>query len=506
MLATWPAHSRHDPKCPCHPSNPRFMRVNAPLRQINERGAMMPLQAEPVLTSPHARGLPEAWVEAASRRLPRYTSYPTARSFRPVDADALAEIDQAVRRDRPDQRLSAYVHIPFCRRLCWYCGCHTSVAHDYRRIAEFHRVLLDEVDLWADRLGERDGLAHLHFGGGSPNALSPDDFARLVERIGTRLGLRPGAEVAVELDPALLSTAFAHAAGAAGVTRASLGVQTFDPDVQARINRIQDYDRVAGAVGDLRASGIAAINLDLMYGLPGQTPENVAAGTQQALSLQPDRLAVFGYAHVPWMKKHQEMIRQDELAGVTGRWDQATAIDEILVGAGYVRIGLDHYARPDDALTRAAVAGRLRRNFQGYTDDVADALVPIGPSSIGLLDDRFIQNAPAQNHWRAAIAEGRLPISRQLCLSADDHLRAAVIERLMCDLHVDVEAQCRAHGVESDGLDAALAVAAPLTALGLCRIEGRNLSIPETARHLMRVVAACFDADLPDPARASAAV
>jgi oxygen-independent coproporphyrinogen-3 oxidase len=467
---------------------------------------MTPQPAELDLRPPPSRGLPEAWAEAAGRRLPRYTSYPTARSFRPVDADALAEINQAVRRDRPDQRLSAYVHIPFCRRLCWYCGCHTSVVHDYRRIAEFHQVLLDEVDLWADQLGARDGLVHLHFGGGSPNALNPADFARLVERIGTRLGLRPGAEVAVELDPALLSTEFAQAAGAAGVTRASLGVQTFDPDVQARINRIQDYGRVAGAVGDLRAAGIAAINLDLMYGLPGQTPENVAATARQALSLNPDRLAVFGYAHVPWMKKHQEMIREDELAGVTGRWDQAAAMDEILVGAGYVRIGLDHYARPDDALTRAAVAGRLRRNFQGYTDDVADALVPIGPSSIGFLDDRFIQNAPAQNHWRQAIAEGRLPVSRQLGLSPDDHLRATVIERLMCDLRVDVEALCRAHGVGADGLDAALAAAAPLAALGLCRIDGRSVSIPEPARHLMRVVAACFDADLPDPARASAAV
>ncbi|MBN8553056.1 MAG: oxygen-independent coproporphyrinogen III oxidase [Caulobacterales bacterium] len=467
---------------------------------------MTPLPPTPAMRPPHARRLPDAWAEAAGRRLPRYTSYPTARSFGPVDAHDPDEIDRAVRLNRPGQRLSAYVHVPFCRRLCWYCGCHTSVVHDYRRVAEFHRVLLDEVDLWANRIGEHGGLAHLHFGGGSPNALSPEDFAQLVARIGSRLDLRPGAEVAVELDPALLSSEFAQAAGAAGVTRASLGVQTFDPDVQARINRIQDYDRVAAAVSDLRQAGVDAINLDLMYGLPGQTPANVAATAEQALSLRPDRLAVFGYAHVPWMKKHQDMIHQEELAGVSGRWDQAVAIDSVLTAAGYVRIGLDHYARADDALTQAAISGRLRRNFQGYTDDAADTLIPIGPSSIGTLEDRFIQNAPAQNQWRDAIAAGRLPVSRRLNLSADDHLRAAVIERLMCDLRVDVEAQCRAHGFAPNSLDAALALATPLTALGLCRIEGRSIGIPEPARHLMRVVAACFDSDLPDPARASAAV
>jgi len=466
----------------------------------------IPSSAEAVRERRASTSLPPEWAEPAARRLPRYTSYPTARDFRAVDHPAYAEIEAMVSADRPERRLSAYVHVPFCRRLCWYCGCNTSVVHDYQRVAEFHRTALDEIDLWTARLGEHDGLAHLHFGGGSPNALAPDDLVRLIERLSDRLSLRSCAEVALELDPALMTGDFAQAAGAAGVTRASLGVQTFDPDVQARINRIQPFDRVAQAVCELREAGVTAINFDLMYGLPAQTPDNVATTAELALDLRPDRLAVFGYAHVPWMKKHQKMIQEDALADVAGRWNQAAAIDAVLIQAGYVRIGLDHYARPEDPLARAAAAGRLRRNFQGYTDDPADVLVPIGPSSIGQFEDGFVQNATALHHWRQSVALGRLPVERRLALTAEDRLRAAVIERLMCDLQVDVAALCSSHGFAPDRLDDALAATVPLQSRGLCQIDGRKVILPEPARRLMRVVAACFDADLPEPGRAAVAI
>jgi coproporphyrinogen III oxidase-like Fe-S oxidoreductase len=211
----------------------------------------------------------------------------------------------------------------FCKSLCWYCGCHTSVVHDYERVGAFAATLLKEIDLWADAMGLHAGAAHLHFGGGSPNALSPADFLAVVHRLGQRFALRAGAEVAVELDPGMLSDAFIDAVGEAGVTRASLGVQTFDPGVQSRVNRVQPFDQVAAASDRLRKVGVGAINFDLMYGLPGQTPENVAASTEAAMTLRPDRVAVFGYAHVPWMKKHQVMIRETELADGDGRWAQA---------------------------------------------------------------------------------------------------------------------------------------------------------------------------------------
>jgi oxygen-independent coproporphyrinogen-3 oxidase len=321
-----------------------------------------------------------------------------------------------------------------------------------------------------------------------------------------RFALRPGAEIAVELDPGMLSEAFVDAMGPAGVTRASLGVQTFDPVVQAKVNRVQPVEVVEAAVARIRGAGVAGLNFDLMYGLPGQTPDNVAESVRTALSLGPDRVAVFGYAHVPWMKKHQGMIDEAELAGVDGRWEQAEAADAALVGAGYVRIGLDHYALPSDPLARAAATGALRRNFQGYTDDPAPVLIPVGPSSIGAFREGFVQNAIATDEWARAVAAGRLPVARDLEVTADDRLRAAVIERLMCDLAVDVGALCERFGRPADALDGELADAAGLQPDGLCTVAGRRVSVPDPARRLMRVVAACFDARLGGERRHAKAV
>ncbi len=441
-----------------------------------------------------SRALPAAWRTHAERNLPRYTSYPTAVAFETAAGEAEARAWLGA--TRADQTISAYVHVPFCKRLCWYCGCHTSVFHEYDRVQAFFQTLMLEVDLWADAIGPHAGAAHLHFGGGSPNALAPDDFLVLVRHMADRFALRPGAEVAAELDPGMLTEAFIDACGEAGVTRVSLGVQTFDPEVQAKVNRIQPFDMVAAANDRLRKTGVSAINFDLMYGLPGQTPENVAATTSAAVGLRPDRVAVFGYAHVPWMKKHQVMIKEGELADGDGRWAQAEAADSVLRAAGYLRIGLDHYALPGDPLALAAASGTLRRNFQGYTDDPAPVLVPVGPSSIGRFAAGFVQNAAATDVWSRAVEAGRLPVARSLRVSAEDELRAAVIERLMCDLTVDVGAECLSRGFEPTALDDAVAAAGALQVDGLCRVEGRTVTIPAEAFRLMRVVAACFDAGL----------
>lgn len=439
------------------------------------------------------RTLPDAWLAQAGRNLPRYTSYPTALAFQPTDGEAQAWVG----RTRGDEVISAYVHVPFCKRLCWYCGCHTSIAHDYERTGAYFQRLLAEVELWADALGPHAGLAHLHFGGGSPNALNPEDFLRLTRLIADRLRLRPGAEVAAELDPGLLSTRFIDAAAEAGVTRISLGVQTLDPEVQRKVNRIQPFDQVARAAEHIRAVGVAGLNFDLMYGLPGQTPQNVWDSVSEAVSLRPDRVAVFGYAHVPWMKKHQTMINERELADIRGRWEQAEAADEALLAAGYVAIGLDHYALPDDTLAGAAAEGRLRRNFQGYTDDPAPVLVPIGASSIGRFAEGFVQNGVATDVWGRAVDEGRLPLARQIRVTAEDELRAAAIERLMCDMTVDTAAVCRANGFPEDALDDAVHAIAALEDAGLAEVIGRTVRVPAEARRLMRAVAACFDTNLP---------
>lgn len=431
------------------------------------------------------------WLEHAGSNLPRYTSYPTALSF------AASADDQQARRwamtTTPADVLSLYVHTPFCRRLCWYCGCHTTITRDYDRIAAFVSVLRAEIDLWADALGPHGGATHVHFGGGSPNALSPEDFVVLVSLLRERFAVHADAEVAVELDPGTLSVAFTDALARAGVTRASLGVQTFDPTVQAKVNRIQPVELVAAAVDRLRRNGIGGVSFDLMYGLPGQTPANVARSVTAALEFRPDRVAVFGYAHVPWMKKHQQMIRDGELADLQGRWEQAEAADEVLTGAGYNRIGLDHYALPEDALSRAAAEGRLRRNFQGYTDDPAPVMVPLGPSSIGQFRAGFIQNFTGLDKWRHAVGSGHLPVARELELNREDRLRSEVIERLMCDLEADVGALCRAHGFEDSFLDGSLAAVALLEANGLARVAGRRVEILPSARRLARVVASRFD-------------
>ena len=441
----------------------------------------------------------------ATRTLPRYTSYPTALAFQPApdDADARRWLDDIQSHDT----LSIYVHIPFCERLCWYCGCHTSVPNGYARVARFLDQLKREIDLWGEALPDHSGTAHLHFGGGSPNSLNTADFAELLALLTSRFRLRPGAEVAVELDPGNLDRQFARGLGAAGATRASLGVQTFDPGVQRLVNRIQPLEQVATAVRDLRDGGIGAINFDMMYGLPGQSCQNVVASMETALALEPDRVALFGYAHVPWMKKHQAVIRDADLADVSGRWAQAEAAEAVLSAHGYVRIGMDHYARPDDPMATRLAEGTLRRNFQGYTDDPSAVLIGVGPSAISSLPYAYVQNRLRVDDWAADIAAGCLPIGRQLETTSDDRLRRTVIDRMMCDLEVDVGALCLDHGREVSTLDPAITRARALQTDGLCRVDGRRIRVPSDMARLVRVVAACFDnRSVTAPKRHSAAI
>lgn len=440
--------------------------------------------------------LPSAWIPFASRSLPRYTSYPTAIAFQPMRGGDAPWLDA-----ESDAALSLYVHVPFCERLCWYCGCNTSIVSSYERIAAFHEVLLKEIDLWRARAPSCWGqVRHLHFGGGSPNALRPEDFAAVVRALQDVFVFAPDAEIAVELDPALLNPAFIDGLRQVGVTRASLGVQTFDAEVQALINRPQPFAQVADAVRRLRQAGVQGINFDLMYGLPAQTPDNVAATARLAASLEPDRLAVFGYAHVPWMKKHQKLIEEGALADVSGRWAQAGAADSVLTEAGYRRIGLDHYARPHDPLAQALDERRLRRNFQGYTDDPASILIPFGPSAIGQQPSGMVQNAVDARTWREAVRAGRLPVVRSLAVTDEDRLRGEVIESLMTYLDVDLEAVCLHHGVGAGRLDSCLETLRPLEEAGLCQATGRRVRIPEAARRLARVTAAAFDAHLAEAA------
>lgn len=431
------------------------------------------------------------------QRVPRYTSYPTAPHFHAgVDAARYREWLGAL---SPEKPVSLYLHVPYCREICWFCGCHTKATRHDAPIQTYAALLLREIDIIAEALPARFDVSHVHWGGGSPTLLAAADFARLSDRLRARFRFTPDAAIAIEIDPRTANQALIQALAANGVNRASLGIQDFHPAVQVAINRMQSFETTARVVRWLRESGIRAINLDLLYGLPHQTVDRLAATIRQALSLDPSRFALFGYAHVPWMKRHQRMIDEAALPNAAARVAQFAAAAEILEAAGYVAIGLDHFARADDAMAASLARGRLRRNFQGYTTDDADTLIGIGASAIGALPQGYVQNTVDTGAWSRSIAAGRLATARGIGLSRDDRVRRAIIERLMCDMTVDVAAQADRHGLAPTAFTDALGGALPLAADGLVTLARSRITITEAGRPYARIVCALFDRYLTGP-------
>ncbi len=425
-------------------------------------------------------------------RAPRYTSYPTALQFTPdVDEDVYRGWLRALPANDP---VSLYVHVPFCSRLCWYCGCNTRAVNRHAPIAEYVTVLCQEMSLLRDALPAQMNVTALHFGGGSPNMLSLEDIERVFAELDAAFALAPDLEVAAELDPAVLTHDWVRAMSRHGLNRASLGVQNLDPSVQAAVNRSESYEQIATAVGWLRYAGVQSINLDLMYGLPNQTTANTLATVEAVLRLQPERIALFGYAHVPWMKPHQRLIDEGALPWPAARLEQAEAAADRLAEEGYVRIGLDHFARGDDEMAKALAAGRLRRNFQGYTTDPAETLLGLGASAIGRLPQGYVQNVPQDLGWRVAVQTGQLPVARGVAITDEDLFRGEIIERLMCDLAVDLDAVCARHGREMSDLSDALARLTPFIGDGLARLDGCRLEIIGHGRLVVRSMCAAFDA------------
>jgi len=419
--------------------------------------------------------------------LPRYTSYPTAPHFAPMtEAEYRAWLGSIA----PDDPLSLYLHIPFCQSLCWYCGCHTAVTRKPERIARYCTAMQQEAEILARALPAHGGVAAIHLGGGTPSALGAEGLGALFATLRARFVSRDDVEIAVECDPRVLDERMLDALGEAGVTRASLGVQDIDPAVQRRIGRIQPDEQVAKAVEGLRAAGVEGVNLDLMYGLPGQTAEHVARSARFAVELGADRVAVFGYAHVPWMKSHQNAIRESELPGVLERLQQAETAEAVLTLAGYVPIGLDHFALPADSMAVAQRAGMLRRNFQGYTTDGAPALLGLGASAIGALPAGYVQNDPDERRYVAAVEAGQLPVKRGLALTEDDRLRRHCIERVMCDFSLDLG------DLPPELVEAARPALEMLEADGILHLAPDMLWVSLAGRRHVRHVAACFDAYL----------
>ncbi len=430
------------------------------------------------------------------KRIPRYTSYPTAVQFvGEVGGSTYAEWLSALPADVP---LSIYLHVPFCSELCLYCGCHTTVVRKYTPVAAYADLLEREIALVGRHLGGRRRVAHVHWGGGTPTMLLPRDFARLTDALRRTFSLASDCEIAVEIDPRTLTCETVRALRDAGVTRASIGVQEFEPRVQKAVGRVQSFEQTARAVDWLRDAGIVNINLDLMYGLPYQTVETVAATARRSLALDPDRIALFGYAHVPWMKRHQRLLPEAALPDAIERFSQIAAATAVLIQAGLQPIGLDHFAKPDDLLVRRQREKRLHRNFQGYTTDEAAALIGFGTSAIGVLPQGYVQNASSTAAYRDAIQGGAMATVRGRALTEDDRLRRDIIEQLMCNLEVDLAETTAARNRSLDDFAPELSEIDALAERGLVhRLDG-TITVAEHARPLVRTICAVFDAYLLD--------
>ena len=435
--------------------------------------------------------MPDDLIRRYSKPVPRYTSYPTAPHFHAgitsqTYLDWLADLP-------PSTPISLYVHVPFCDRLCWFCGCHTKQVLRYDPIATYLKSVHREIETVARALHGRGHVVALHLGGGSPSMLEPQDLISLGARVRDLFVTADDLEFSIEIDPNDMTEDRYDAFAAAGVTRISVGVQDFDPKVQTAINRIQTVEVTRAVVDGMRARGVGSVNLDILYGLPHQTIATVENTVDLALAMRPDRIALFGYAHVPWMKTHQKMIDEKALPGVVERYRQSQAAAARIVAAGYEAIGIDHFALPGDSLAVAARAGRLHRNFQGYTTDLAPALIGIGASAISSLPQGYLQNVTATGDYLRSIASQGVAIARGIAFDDDDKLRGWVIERLMCDFAVPVAELTTRFG------DAAAPVLQEMRYSALCDgddlvdFDGVRFAVTERGRPFVRAIASAFD-------------
>ncbi|HBV00661.1 oxygen-independent coproporphyrinogen III oxidase [Thalassospira lucentensis] len=434
-----------------------------------------------------------ALYEKYDLRLPRYTSYPTAPHFHDaingkVFANWLGELN-------PLQPLSLYLHVPYCEEMCWFCGCNTKITKHYKPVGTYVAALLTEIKNTLGKLDptHRFTVSHIHFGGGSPTILKADDLRTIMGAIRKKVDILPTAEVAIEMDPRTANDDLMDAMIECGFNRASIGIQDFNADVQRAVNRVQSYDLVRDVISGLRHRGIRGINVDLMYGLPNQTVQSIRQTVDQTATLCPDRLSVFGYAHVPWMKKHQNLIPAETLPDTQDRWAQYEEIQNRLAYHRYVAIGLDHFAHQADPMATALYNGKLHRNFQGYTTDRAEALIGFGPSAISSLPQGYAQNDPALARWQRAVEGGDCAVEKGVAVSNEDRLRRDIINELMCNLSVDVAKICATHGTSADRFAPELNRIRAMTNDNIVEVNSTHIKLTNTGRPLVRAVCAVFD-------------
>ena len=417
--------------------------------------------------------------ELLSTPVPRYTSFPTAAEF--GEGVSAADLDAALASATGD--VSLYIHIPFCEAICWYCGCNTGRANRRPRLEGYLDALHQEIELVGSRLASDARVRRIAFGGGSPNAIMPTDFVRLLLSLTQAFPLDDPI-ISIELDPRTLDKAWIETLGRVGVARASLGVQTFDPGVQRAIGRVQSADLIEECTLRLRDAGVTSLNFDLMYGLPGQDLGTLQATLERTSTLGADRVALFGYAHVPHLIARQKRIDASALPDQAERFAMAAFGHDRLVEHGYVPVGFDHFARSADPLAKAACGGSLRRNFQGFTDDDAPALIGLGASAISCFPHLLVQNEKNAGRYRMVLSQDRLPVERGICRSGEDQERGRIIEALLCTGSAKLDQSIR-NEVASD--------LGQFIEAGLAALGEHELSITPDGVPYARSIAALFD-------------
>ena len=432
---------------------------------------------------------------------PRYTSYPTAPQF--DTSFGVADLVRHAQRSNASRApLSIYLHVPYCTSPCFYCGCNRVITRDRARGARYLERLVHEIDLLAPLFSRDREVVQVHFGGGTPNFLRPAQLGRVLEQLDRsfQFSTADTRDFSIELDPREITPREVGELAALGINRASLGVQDFNPDVQRAVNRVQSVGQTLEVIDACRAHGLRSVNVDLIYGLPRQTLDGFRKTLETVIDARPDRLAIYGYAHMPSLFKGQTQIRQEELPDAEGRLALLHMAVDALTTAGYVYIGMDHFALPDDDLAHAQADGSLQRNFMGYTTHADCDLLGLGVSAISHIGDSFSQNPRDVPAWEAALDQGRIPVWRGMTLSADDKLRARVIAELMCQGRIDIPAVERSYQINFwEYFCDTRAALRQLAADGLLTVADTCIEATPRGRYLLRIIAMRFDHYLNNP-------
>jgi len=424
-------------------------------------------------------------------RVPRYTSYPTAPHFSGDITQShftkwIGEIPEG-------SEISLYLHVPFCRHLCWFCACRTQGTQSEEPVRAYLETLKAEIALLKEILPENLSLSRLHWGGGTPTLMTADMISDLAGTVLDMIPMAEGGEFSVEIDPNEIDESRIKALADAGMNRASIGVQDFDDEIQKVIGRIQSYEMTRDAAEMIRAHGIDSLNADILYGLPHQTNARISESVLKLLTLNPSRVALYGYAHVPWMAKRQQLIPTEALPAPEDRLGLYDVARKLFMADGYDEIGIDHFALPDDGLAVAKRDGVLRRNFQGYTDDTSQVLIGLGASSISKFPQGFAQHASGTSQYTTAVRDGEFATVRGHEFTDEDRLRARLIESIMCNFRIDTAEILRDFGISRADLEAMYQVASDAFE-GLPKITADGFTLPREAYPLTRMIARAFDA------------